>query len=175
MIRKLLPALALAVATWTPAQANLLDSWQEVQARLDDGDVPGAEVAIGALQDEAVELEVQRMTGFAAALANWAEIHPGAEGEAMLRAAKQLDPDFPSSYFLSARWSAEKGASISAFKQRVAGWVKLIDFDPTRRVIVAWVAMWVVFSLAAALVTIIVLLIGRHLRSVVFDALEIGC
>ncbi len=174
MVRKLLPALAVAVAIWTPAQANILDTWQEVEANLNEGDVASAEMAIGTLQEEAVELEVRRMTGFAAALVSWAELHPGAEGESMLRAAKQLDPDYPSSYFLASRWSADKGASISAFKQRATGWVKLIDFDPTRRVVGAWTAMWAIFSLAAALVTIIFVLIIRHLRSVAFDARDLG-
>ena len=87
MMRRLLPALALTVAAWSPAQANLLDTWHEVQAHLAEGDVANAELAITALQEEAVELEIRRMPGFAAALVDWAVDNPGADGEAMLRVA----------------------------------------------------------------------------------------
>lgn len=100
MLRRTILALALAVAAWSPAHANLLDTWNEVQAYLAEGDTAGAELAVTALQEEAVELEVRRMPGFAAALVDWAEDNPGADGEAMLRIAMELDPDVPSSYFL---------------------------------------------------------------------------
>ncbi len=174
MLRRLLPALVVALAAWAPAHASLLDSWLEVQARLGEGDATGAEAAIVALQDEAVELEVRRMTGFAAALTAWAEDNPGADGETMLRAAKQLDPDYPSSYFLAARWSSDKGTTVDAVKEAAAGWLALFRFEPTRRAVTAWVMMWTVFSIVAALVTIIVVLTLRYLRSIVFDARDLG-
>ena len=135
MPRRLLAFVFVAVVASVPANANLLDSWHEVQAQLSDGDMVGAEQAIAALQEEAVELEVRRMSAFAAALVTWAQAHPGADGEAMLRFAKQLDPDYPSSYFLAAHWSAEKGASIVALKETVAGLIALLEYESTRRAV----------------------------------------
>ena len=174
MLRRLLPVLALAVAVWSPAQANLLDTWHEVQARLAEGDAAGAELAITALQEEAVELEVRRMPGFSAALVDWAEDNPGADGEAMLRFATQLDPDYPSNYFLAAQWSSEKGASVGAVMENVAGWLALVRFEPTRRVVGAWMLMWALFALVAAVITIMLVVTVRHLRGMVFDARDLG-
>jgi tetratricopeptide (TPR) repeat protein len=174
MLRRLLPVLFVAVAVSNPAHANLLDTWQGVQARLTDGDMAGAEQAIAALQEEAVELEVRRMPAFAASLVTWAEAHPGADGEAMLRVAKQLDPDFPSSYFLAAQWSSDKGASVAAIKEVVAGSIALIKFEPTRRALGAGFIMWVVSAVVAALITMMIVVTVRHLRGVIFDARDLG-
>jgi tetratricopeptide (TPR) repeat protein len=174
MLKRLLPAFALVVAVGSPAYANLLDSWNEVQARLVEGDIASTELALTALQEEAVELEVRRMPGFAAALVGWAADNPGADGEAMLRVAKELDPDFPTSYFLSARWHSEKGASVSAAKDSVTGWVALVRFEPTRRVVGAWLLMWCSFALVGAIITMMVVLTIRHLRGMVFDARDLG-
>jgi len=174
MMRRLLPALALTVAAWSPAQANLLDTWHEVQAHLAEGDVANAELAITALQEEAVELEIRRMPGFAAALVDWAVDNPGADGEAMLRVAMQLDPDYPSSYFLAAQWSSEKGASMGTIKDNVAGWLALVRFEPTRRVVGAWMLMWAVFALVGAVITIMLVVTVRHLRGMTFDARDLG-
>jgi tetratricopeptide (TPR) repeat protein len=174
MVRRLLPALVLAVAAWSPAQANLLDRWHEVQVHLAEGDVANTELAITALQEEAVELEIRRMPGFAAALVDWAVDNPGADGEAMLRVAMQLDPDYPSSYFLAAQWSSEKGASMGTIKENVAGWLALVRFEPTRRVVGAWLLMWAVFALVGTVTTIMLVVTVRHLRGMTFDARDLG-
>jgi tetratricopeptide (TPR) repeat protein len=174
MLRRLLPIAFVAVAVSAPVHANLLDSWHEVQAQLSDGDVVGVEQAVAALQEEAVELEVQRMPAFAAALVTWAEAHPGAEGEAMLRIAKQLDPDYPKSYFLAAKWSADKGASIVAIKETVAGMIALLKYESTRRMVAAGISMWTVSAVVGALITLMVVVTIRYLRGIVFDARDLG-
>jgi tetratricopeptide (TPR) repeat protein len=174
MLRRLLPIAFVAVVVSAPAHANLLDSWHEVQAQLSDGDMVGAEQAIAALQEEAVELEVRRMPAFAAALVIWAEAHPGAEGEAMLRFAKQLDPDYPSSYFLAARWSADKGASMAAIKESVAGMIALLKYESTRRTVAAAAMIWTVSAIVAALITLMLVVTIRFLRGIVFDARDLG-
>ncbi len=155
MLRKLIPALFVIVGVSAFADANLLDTWQEVQASLVAGDVSGAELAISALQEEAVELEIRRLPAFAAALITWAEAHPGADGEAMLRVARQLDPDYPSSYFLAARWSLDKGATLSAVKESIVGLIALIKFESTRRAVGAGLLMWVVIAVVATLISMI--------------------
>lgn len=174
MLRRLFLVLAAVVAVGTSAQANLLDTWHDVQAHLADGDVAGSQAAITAMQEEAVELEVGRMPGFAAALVAWAEDHPGADGEAMLQAAKKLDPDFPSSYFLAARWKSEKGATLGEIKENVAGWLSLVRFEPTRRIVGPWLLMWAVFTLVITLTAVILVVTVRHLRGMVFDARDLG-
>jgi len=174
MLRRLLPLVFVVVAVSTPATANLLDSWHEVQAQLSDGDTVGVEQAIAALQEEAVELEVRRMPAFASALVTWAEAHPGADGETMLRFAKQLDPDYPSSYFLAARWSADKGASVVAIKETVAGMTALLKYESTRRAVVAGAMMWTLSAVVGALITLMAVVTVRHLRGIVFDARDLG-
>jgi tetratricopeptide (TPR) repeat protein len=174
MLRRLLPTLALTAVAWSSAQANLLDTWHEVQTSLDAGDAVAAEAAIARLQEEAVELDISRMPAFASALVTWAEANPGAEGEAMLRVAREMDPELPSAYFLAARWSAEKGTSMAAMKETVAGWIALLRFEPTRRVVGAWLLMWAAFSLAGAIVTFMVVVTIRFFRGMVFDARDLG-
>jgi tetratricopeptide (TPR) repeat protein len=174
MLRRLVPVFFAAVAISAPANANLLDTWNEVQGNLANGDLVGAEQAIAALQEEAVELEVRRMPAFAAALVTWAEAHPGADGEAMLRSAKQLDPDYPSSYFLAAQWSSGKGATVTAVRETVAGVIALLVFEPTRKTVVAGAVMWVMFAIVIALILMMVVLTVRYLRGVVFDARDLG-
>jgi len=174
MLRRLLPIVFAVVAVSAPARANLLDSWQDVQVRLSHGDVAGAEQAIVALQEEATELEVHRMSAFAAALVTWAEVHPGAEGEAMVRLARELDPEYPKSYFLAARWSADKGAYFVAAKETVSGLIALLNYESTRRPVGAGMIMWVVFAVVAALVSLMVVVTVRYLRGIVFDARDLG-
>jgi tetratricopeptide (TPR) repeat protein len=174
MLRRLLLVLALAVTVSAPVQANLLDTWHEVQADFAAGDAAGARSALSTLQEQATELEIRRMPGFAAALVTWAEANPGADGEAMLRIAKELDPQLPSSHFLAARWSAEKGASVTALKDLGAGWIALFRCEATRSIVGGWLTMWLVFSFMAAIITFMVVLTVRFLRGMVFDARTLG-
>jgi len=174
MLRRFIPALFVIVGVSAAADANLLDTWHEVQASLVNGDVAGAELAITALQEEAVELEVRRLPAFAAALATWAEAHPGADGEAMLRVAKQLDPDYPTSYFLAARWSLDTGATTSAIKESIVGLIALIRYESTRRAVGAGLLMWVVIAIVVTLISMIFVVTVRHLRSIIFDARDLG-
>jgi tetratricopeptide (TPR) repeat protein len=174
MLRKFLPVLVVIVGLSATANANLLDSWQEVQANLVNGDVPGAELAIAALQEEAVELEIRRMPAFAAALATWAEAHPGADGESMLRAARQLDPDYPTSYFLAARWYLDNGATVAAVKESFVGLIALVKFESTQRAVIAGLLMWAVTAIVVTLISMIFVVTFRYLRGIVFDARDLG-
>lgn len=174
MLRKPIAALFVILGISSAAGANLLDSWHEVQASLAGGDVSSAELAVAALQEEAVELEVRRLPAFAAALTTWAEAHPGADGESMLRVAKQLDPDYPTSYFLAARWSLDKGATASAVKESIVGLIALMKFESTRRAVAAGFVMWVVIAIVITLVSMIFVVTVRYLRGVVFDARDLG-
>jgi len=174
MLRRFIPALFVIVGVSAAVDANLLDTWHEVQANLVDGDVAGAGLAITALQEEAVELEIRRLPAFAAALTTWAEEHPGADGEAMLRVARQLDPDYPTSYFLAARWSLDKGATASAIKESIVGSIALIRFESTRRAVGAGLLMWVVIAVVATLISMIFVVTVRCFRGMIFDARDLG-
>ena len=170
MTRRLFPAILAILLAAIPTQASLLDSWQDVQANLSSGDTAGANEAIRTLQDEAAELEVRRLTAFAAALVTWAEANPGAEGEAILEAARQMDPEYPSGYFLQARWGWENGAYTDAVRDYVSGWVALFRYEPTRRDMSAWLILWVVSAVAVTFLAMIVIITLRYLRNLVYDA-----
>jgi tetratricopeptide (TPR) repeat protein len=174
MKRQVLLASIVAVAIAPVAGANLLDTWQEVQESLAAGDADAAERSIQVLQDQAAELEVWRMPAFAAALVSWAETNPGAPGEAMVRAARELDPDYPSSYFLEARWQRGRGATMDAIRSYAAGWKALLFFEPTRRVVTAMFVMWTTFSIAITFLVMMVAVTLRYLRGLAHDARELG-
>ncbi len=174
MRRLVLLGMVLAMAIAPVVGANLLNTWQEVQESLAAGDVDAAERSIQILQDQATELEVWRMPAFAAALVFWAESNPGAPGEAMVRAARQLDPDCPSSYFLEARWHRGRGATMDAIKSYAAGWKALFLFEPTRRVVTAMFILWTTFSVTITFLIMMVAVTLRHLRGMAHDARELG-
>jgi hypothetical protein len=174
MTQRLIPVLLAILIAAIPARASVMDSWQEVQANLSSGDTAGAEEAIRSLQDEAAELEVRRMTAFAAALVTWAEASPGEDGVVILEAARQLDPEYPSSYFLDARWGWDEGGYTDAVRNYVSGWVALFRYEPTRRDINAWLILWIVSAVAVSFVAVILIVTLRYLRNLVFDARSLG-
>ncbi len=92
----------------------------------------------------------------------------------MLRVAKQLDPDYPTCYFLAARWSLDNGATASAIKESIVGSIALMKFEPTRRMVIAGFLMWVVIAIAVTLVSMIFVVTVRYLRGVIFDARDFG-
>jgi tetratricopeptide (TPR) repeat protein len=173
-MRRSLITLVVAVAVAAPVQANLLDVWNEVQSNLAAGDLEGADRAAQVLEERATELEVRRMTPFAAALVQWAESHPDADGEAALGLAQRLDPDYPSIYFADARLEWQRGAYGSAVKDHLVGWIKLLGFEPKGRLLAAVATLWVVSSLALTFLAMIVVMTLRHLRMLAFDARELG-
>jgi len=174
-MRRSVLLVAILVAAIAPlAEANLLDTWQEVQENLAAGDVGAAEQSIQVLQEQAAELEVWRMPAFAAALVSWAESNPGAAGEAMVRAARQLDPEFPSTYFLEARWQRGRGATMDAIASYAAGWRAFFLNEPTRRDVGALILLWVTFSIALSFLVMMIAVTVRNLRAMGHDARELG-
>ncbi len=174
MMRRFILAVVLMIVAAPGAEANLMDTWQEVQERLAIGDAEAAEQSIGILRERAAELEAWRLPAFAAALVAWAESNPGESGEAMLRAAKELDPEYPTSYFLQARWNWRDGAKFGAVREFLAGWVALIRFEPTRRTVKAWLVQWSMASLVLAFFSMILAVTLRYLRGLMQDARDLG-
>ena len=174
MTRRPLLAIVLVLGTATVVEANLMDSWQEVQEQLAAGNANGAGQSIQLLQDQAAELEVYRMPAFAAALVEWAGAHPGVDGEAMLRAARKLDPQYPAAYFLESRWDRQRGDLVASVKTQLSGWIALLRFETTRRPVVAWMALWVIFAAAFSQCSMMVAVVLRHLRSLVHDLRALG-
>ncbi len=174
MRRPVLVGMILVASIAPVVEAGLLDTWQEVQENLAAGDAGAAELSIQILHDQAAELEVWRMPAFAAALVSWAESNPGAAGEKMVRAARQLDPNYPSSYFLEARWFHERGATMDAIKSYMAGWKALLLYEPTRRDVAAMFLLWTTFSVAISFLVMMVAVTMRHLRAMAHDVRELG-
>ena len=173
-MRRIVLSLAAALFVAAPAQANLLDEWIEVQSSLAAGEIAGAERAAQVLEERAVELDVRRMTHFSAALVEWAQRNPGEGGETAVAIARRLDSAYPGSYFLQASWEWQRGARASAAKNHLNGWIALLRFEASRRVISGVVALWIAFSLACAFLLLILTVTLRYLRSLAFDARELG-
>jgi len=174
MMRRYLPALIMAAAASTVAHANLLDTWQEIQGSLAAGDISSTERAVRTLEEQAAELEIRRMTAFAGALIVWAEANPGAGGQAAVRSAKRLDPQYPPIYFLEAKWSRERGSWTPALRNYLRGWMSLLKYEPSRRSVGVWLTLWIVLSLAMALLAMMVVVILRYIRGLVFDLHQLG-
>ncbi len=174
MMRRYLPMLVMVMVASSLAHANVLDTWQEVQGGLLAGDAAAMERAVAMLEEQAAELEVRRMTAFAGALAVWAEAHPGADGETALRSARRLDPEYPPIYFLEAKWDRGRGRWTSAVSNYLRGWVALIMYEPSRRIVGVWLTLWIVVSLVLVLFAMMVMVIFRHIRALVFDLRQLG-
>ncbi len=174
MMRRYLPALIMAAAASTLAHANLLDTWQEIQGSLAAGDISSTERAVRTLEEQAAELEIRRMTAFAGALIAWAEANPGAGGQAAVRSAKRLDPQYPPIYFLEAKWSRERGSWTPAVRNYLRGWMSLLKYEPSRRAVGVGLTLWIVLSLALALLGMMVVVILRYIRGLVFDLRQLG-
>jgi tetratricopeptide (TPR) repeat protein len=169
-MRRSVLTLLFVLAASTAAHASLTDTWQEVQAGLATGDAARAEQALQVLQEEAAELEVDRMPAFAQALVTWAEVNPGANGGMALRKALELDPQYPSAHFLRARWSWQAGAYSEAARQNLRGWIALLQYEPSRRGLVGWLLLWTVTTVGFAFVAMIAVITLRYLRDFAFDA-----
>jgi tetratricopeptide (TPR) repeat protein len=174
MMRRYLPMLVMVMVASSLAQANVLDTWQEVQGSLLAGDAAAMERAVVMLDEQAAELEIRRMTAFAGALVVWAEAHPGADGETALRFARRLDPQYPRIYFLEARWDRGRGRWTSAVTSYLRGWIALMMYEPSRRIVGVWLTLWIVVSLALALIAMMVMVIFRYIRALVFDLRQLG-
>ena len=174
MMRRYFPVLIMVAAASTLAHANLLDTWQEIQGSLAAGDIVSMEQDVKTLEEQAAELEIRRMTAFAGALITWAEANPGAGGQAAVRSAKRLDSQYPPIYFLEARWNRERGSWTSAVRSYLKGWMTLLNYEPSRPAIGVWLTLWTVLSLALTLLALMVVVILRHIRAVVFDLRQLG-
>jgi hypothetical protein len=169
MIRRFFPLFFLVVVVAVSVQASLVDHWQQVQEGLVEEGPASIEEPMQALNEEAAELEVRRMTSFAAAMVAWAMENQDAHGEAIVRTAQQMDPELPSTYFLQARWSWQRGAFPRAAGQYLSGWRALFEFEPTRRATSAWLVLWLVTSVGLTFIAMIVVVTVRHLRELAFD------
>jgi tetratricopeptide (TPR) repeat protein len=174
MIRRFFPLFFLVVVVAVSVQASLVDHWQQVQEGLVEEGPASIEEPMQALNEEAAELEVRRMTSFAAAMVAWAMENQDAHGEAIVRTAQQMDPELPSTYFLQSRWSWQRGAFPRAAGQYLSGWRALFEFEPTRRATSAWLVLWLVTSVGLTFIAMIVVVTVRHLRELAFDARELG-
>ncbi len=151
-----------------------MDKWRELQAGLAAGGGSGLDQQVEAVHEEAEELAVWRMSAFASALVAWAAVHPTVQGEAMLEAAKSFDPKLPSPYFLRARWSWRQGNSLQAVADYLKGWVALFTYEPTRRGLLLWIAVWVGFAVGLSFLSMVLVVTARALREVMYDARELG-
>ena len=173
-MRRFLLLVAIGMVVPLAAQAAPMDAWLHVQEGFAEGQIEDVDEALRALKDEATELDPRRMPSFAAASVAWAVDHPGEQGEAVLRTARELDPELPSTYFFQSRWSWRQGSWVRAAGQYLAGFRALYEFEQTRRLMFAWLVLWAVLAVAASFLVMMPIIILRHFRQLVYDGREIG-
>ena len=175
MIRRLLCVLAVVLVPVSGQSASALaDDWVKVQRALAVSDREEFSERVHQLQARAGDCQALRLTPYAEGLVTWASRHPDALGALAVRAARELDPELPSSYFLVARWQWQRGSVIGAARSYLAGWWALFLFEPSRAMLGAAAAGWVLLSLGWAILLAVLAQTVTFLPRVAHDAVELA-
>ncbi|HQN94839.1 MAG TPA: tetratricopeptide repeat protein [Thermoanaerobaculales bacterium] len=175
MIRRLLCALAvMLVPAWGHSASALADDWLKVQRALAASDREEFTERVRQLQARAADCQALRLTPYAEALVTWASRHPDALGAVAVRAARELDPELPSSHFLVARWQWKRGSVVGAARSYIGGWWALFAFEPTRAMLGAAAGGWVLLSLGWAILLAVLVQTVTFLPRVAHDAVELA-
>lgn len=168
----LLGVVLLGVAL--PVGATMPEGWIAVQRALDAGDVAAFEEAVDELVSTGERVEVFRLTPYADALVAWAAVHDGELSAAALEAAERLDPELPAAAFLRARWAWADRDVLRAAWSYLQGWVHLVTFEDTRRLLGSSVELWLLITLGVALLIGAAVWVLRAIRRLAHDAFRIG-
>jgi tetratricopeptide (TPR) repeat protein len=175
MIRRLVYALAVILVPVTGNAASVLaDDWQKVQHALAASDREEFADRVRQLQDRAGDCQALRLTPYAEGLVAWAGRHQDALGGIAVRAARELDPELPSSYFLVARWQWQRRDPFGAARSYVAGWWALFLFEPTRTMLGGTVVEWLLLGLGWSLLLAVLAQTLAFLTRIVHDAMELS-
>jgi hypothetical protein len=133
MIRRLLCVLAVVLVPASGQSASALaDDWVKVQRALAVSDREEFSERVRQLQARAADCQALRLTPYAEGLVTWASRHPDALGALAVRAARELDPELPSSYFLVARWQWQRAASSGRAFVLAGWWALFCSSRPAR-------------------------------------------
>jgi tetratricopeptide (TPR) repeat protein len=175
MIRRWV-AVLIVVCVCSPADARstLSEHWLRVQQALAVEDIDAVEHRILEFQQAADDLAVRRLTPYAAALVLWAKDHPGVLADTVVRRARVLDPELPSSYFLLARWQWQRRDWAEGAKTYLAGWWAVFLYRPSREAVIASLGSWLLVVLGWSLVMTILAQAVRFGKQLAHDAVELA-
>ena len=165
--------LVFAVLVASPAAASVDDAWLEVQEVLSAPEGRSLQEPLDDLAKEAEEIDVRRMTPYAAALVSWSFAYPESE-ELVLETTTAIDPELPASYFLMSRRSWRQDAYLESAGHYFKGWMAMLQYEVTRRHLLLSLGVWLIIGItAASLATLLVMMI-RTLRRSSHDAMTVG-
>lgn len=173
---KALPSLvviALAMLVASPAAASVDEAWFEVQEVLSAPDGRSLQEPVEELVNAAEEIDIRRLTPFAAALVAWSESHAGA-GDLALETAVRIDPKLPASYFVLTRRAWRTGSYLSSAKLYLQGWFASLRNEVSRRNIVMSLGIWLILGVAAACLVTLLVMMMRTVRRSGRDAMAVG-
>jgi len=168
-----LVVIALVLLVVTPAAANIDEAWLEVQEVLSAPDGRSLQEPMEDLVNAAEEIDIRRLTPFAAALVAWSESHPEA-GDLALETAVKIDPKLPASYFVLTARAWQAGSYFSSVKLYLRGWLALLRNEVSRRNIVMSLGIWLILGVAAASLVTLLVMTMRTVRRSGRDAMAAG-
>lgn len=174
ILRCMLVALLTCTAATVHAGSTLAESWLRVQHALASQDYEILDQRILEFQQAADDVAVRRLTPYADALVTWAKDHPSPLAESMVRRARVLDPELPSSYFLLARIQWERRQWLGSLKTYFTGWWAMFLFEPSRRALLSSIGTWLAAAVAWTLLAAIVIQVLGYLRQLLHDAIEVS-
>ncbi len=156
-----------------PASASVDEAWFEVQEVLSAPDGRSLQEPVNDLIAEAEEIDLRRMTPYAAALVAWSSANPDADSS-ILETAITIDPELPASYFLLSRRSWQQRSYLESARLFLGGWWASFQFEVTRRHLFMSIGAWLLIGTAAAGVAAILVMTLRTVRRSNFDAMTVG-
>jgi tetratricopeptide (TPR) repeat protein len=175
MIRRLVLAmLVTCTAATVHAGSTLAESWLRVQQALSSQDYEVLDQRILEFQQAADDVAVRRLTPYADALVTWARDHPSPLAESVVRRARVLDPEFPSSYFLLSRIQWERQQWPAALRTYFTGWWAMFLFEPSRRALLSSIGTWLAATVVWTLLVAILIQSLGFLRQLSHDAVELS-
>jgi len=167
------PVLVLALLVVTPAAASVEEAWLEVQEVLSAPDGRSLQEPVDDLVNAAEEIELRRMTPYAAALVAWSEASPE-QGNLILETAIRIDPEFSSSFFILSRRAWSDGSYGASATWYLKGWMASLRNQVTRRHILMSVGIWLILGVGAASIVALAMMMLRTVRQSNHDALAVG-
>jgi tetratricopeptide (TPR) repeat protein len=175
MIRRLLCALAVILAPVAGESASALaDDWLKVEHALAASDREEFTDRVRQLKERAGDCHALRLTPYAEGLVTWARRNPEGLGGVAVRAARELDSELPSSYFLLARWQWQRRDIIGSARSYVAGWWAVFLFEPTRAMLTGTVVEWLLLALGWSLLLAVLAQTAAFLSRIAHDAIELS-
>jgi tetratricopeptide (TPR) repeat protein len=164
---------ACATLAAAPVAASVDEAWLEVQEGLSASEGTALNESIDDLVRAAEEIDVRRLTPYAAALVAWSLEQP-ADSTNVLETAIRIDPQLPSPYFILAGQSWQRDSYLESAGYYLRGWLAMVRNEVSRRHLAMSGAIWIVLGcVATGIVTMVVIMLWT-LRRTAFDAFSVG-